>query len=295
MARCSEHSVQAVMDRKQFKMCGALKLCISASYPNFHHIVQQEYYQITSNQEVDTSGSFESKNKHRKHDIYYVDGFRDKKKFICTENPTENSVEDFFRTLWNKRSYIIVMLSGPLSSNANQCYQYWSKEQGGVIQAGRYQIKTVKIKTINNFVVAELHLTDGIKPSRKIFHFSYSDWTLRDVPSDVTKFFQLILKVNHVSEMGKQALKVHKVQTGPIVLHGNQGSSQIGTFCASDFAVYQMNNMARISLANIMTNIRRQLRSYVISCEQYYFCYDIVLYSLSLIRLDTAITEKNKS
>nr|ACE75356.1 protein tyrosine phosphatase [Glyptapanteles indiensis] len=295
MSRCSEYSGQAVMDPKQFKMCGALKLCISASYPNFHNIVQQEYHKITCNQEVDTSGAFENKDKHKRHDIYYVDGFRDKKKFICTENPTENSVEDFFRTLWNKRSYIIVMLSRPLSSNANQCYQYWSKEQGGVIQTGRYQIKTVKIKTINNFVVAELHLADGIKPARQILHFSYSDWTVRDVPSDVTKFFQFILKVNHISEIAKRALKVHQVQTGPIVVHCTQGSSQIGTFCASDFAVYQMNNMARISLPNIVTNIRRQLRSHVISSEQYYFCYYIVLYSLSLIKLDTAITGKNKS
>lgn len=281
------------MAQKQFKMRGVLHLSISASHPNFQQMMREEYHKITYNQEVDTLEAFENGDKHSNHDIYYIDGFQDKNKFICTENPTENSVEDFFKTLWNKRSCIIVMLSGPSSNNAVQCYQYWSKEQDGVLQAGRYQIKTVKSKTINNFVVTELHLTNGVGPSHQICHFLYNDWTVHNVPSDVTDFFQLIQKVNHVSTMAKRAFKVHQVDRGPIVVHSTPGSSQTGTFCAADFAVHQMYSTALISLPNIVINIRRQLRSRVIFPEQYYFCYYLVLYILSLIRFESAIKERN--
>lgn len=276
-------------------MCGAVQLCISASYPNFQQVVQQEYHQITRKQTIGKSEVFENRDEFKSENVCYVDGFQDEKKFLCTGNPTENSVEDFFNTLWKEHIYIIVSLSRPTSNNANQCYQYWSKEENGVLQAGQYQMKTVKIKTINNFVVTELHLKYGIGHSRQLCHFSYSDWTVSDVPCDVTKFFHFILKVNRLCEVAKRALKVHEVPVGPIVVHSTHGSSKTGTFCASDFAIYQMNRMTRMSLPNIVIDIRRQLRSQVISPEQYYFCYYIVLYCLSLIRLDPAITRKNTS
>ncbi|XP_044582085.1 tyrosine-protein phosphatase non-receptor type 9-like [Cotesia glomerata] len=253
-------------------MNGAVQLCISASYPNFQQIVQQEYHQITRNQEIGTSGFFENRDEHKSHNLYYVDGFQDEKKFLCTGHPTGNSVEDFFKTLWKEHIHIIVSLSRPTLNNANQCYQYWSKEQNGVLQAGQYQMKTVKIKKINNFVVTELHLKHGNGPSLQLCHFLYSDWTVSDVPCDVTKFFQFILKVNHLSEMAKRALKLHQVSMSPIVVHSTHGSSKIGTICASDFAIYQINRMAWMSLPNIVTDIRRQLRSQVMSPEQYYFC-----------------------
>lgn len=276
-------------------MYSAVQLCISASYPNFQQLVQQEYYQITCEQTTSKSEVFENRDEFKSENVYYVNRFQDEKKFLCTGNPTENSVEDFFNTLWKERIYIIVSLSRPTSNNANQCYQYWMKEEDGVLQAGLYQMKTAKRKTINNFVVTELHLKYGIEPSRQLCHFSYSDWTASDVPCDVTKFFQFVLKVNHLSEVAKRALRVHEIPIGPIVVHSTDGSGKAATFCASDFAIYQMNRTARISLPNIVTDIRRQLCSQVMSFEQYYFCYYIVLYYLFLIKLDPAVIRKDTS
>lgn len=283
-------------DKNQFKTYSAIGLCIRARQPNFLSIVKNEYHQITSKHKVGTSESFEkfeNRDKNRSHDINYVDGFEDRKKFIGTQSPSsENTLEDFYSTMWRESICIIVMLIKSTETNQNQCYQYWCEEENGVLQAGPYKMRTVKSKVCRNFVVTELHLSDESEETRQICHFAYKDCLKHNVPSDVTKFYQFILKVNHLNATAKETAEQKKIHSGPIFVHSTH-CDLLSTFCTADFVLYQMSKTAWISLPNIVTRIQQQLHPTVISLEQYFFCYRIVLHFLSTININSIITKNH--
>ncbi|RCN45552.1 Protein-tyrosine phosphatase [Ancylostoma caninum] len=47
------------------------------------------------------------------------------KKFICTQAPTRNTVEDFWRMIWQERCKSIVMLCNIMECGRKKCEQYW--------------------------------------------------------------------------------------------------------------------------------------------------------------------------
>ncbi|KAJ8894202.1 hypothetical protein PR048_006812 [Dryococelus australis] len=296
------YSVQDAMNR--FKKRSAISLYLRAKQPNFWNIAQKEYNQIVRAKDVGTCEAFEKpenaeKNRnsgvkclnrsrviltsHEGSDYIhanYVNGYKDPKKFMCTQNPSINTAEDFLRMVWCEKSYIVVALEN-WRGNGGDCYPCWSREEDSEVQVGRYTIKTVRTKTMLNFFVAELLLSDGVGPSRQVLHFSYSDWTLTNVPRDPAKLYIFMAKVNHIRTKIQLSANVNTFDVRPIVLHCTDGVRRAGLFCAADYALNRMMKTAWISLPTIVLNIRQQRHSSVNSLQQYLFCYRIVLHALA--------------
>ncbi|PIO75970.1 Protein-tyrosine phosphatase [Teladorsagia circumcincta] len=47
------------------------------------------------------------------------------KKFICTQAPTDNTVEDFWRMIWQEKCKSIIMLCNLTECGKKKCEQYW--------------------------------------------------------------------------------------------------------------------------------------------------------------------------
>ena len=64
-------------------------------------------------------------------------GYSSKKAFIAAQGPLPNTIEDFWRMIWEKNIYSIVMLTKCVEQARTKCEQYWpdkqSKSYGDII------------------------------------------------------------------------------------------------------------------------------------------------------------------
>lgn len=237
-----------------------------ANQSNFLNILQNEYHQMKSKQEGNPSEILEkseNRDKQMTINVNYVNGFEDHKKYICIQSLNKNTLEGFYSILRREHISIIVMLTGSTETSENQCYQYWSETAASVFQTGQFKMRTVKTKAFPNFVVTELHLINGFGQARQICHFAYSDRSKSNIPNDVAKFYQFVMKVNHIRTKSKQAADIQNFDLG-LLVHSTNQTDLSSMFCATDFALYQIVKTAWVSLPKIVKSIEHQLHSSII-------------------------------
>ncbi|CAD6244539.1 GSCOCT00013381001.2-RA-CDS [Cotesia congregata] len=291
------------MELKQLCDLNPKSLWKKASQPNFASLILEEYCGIINAQVSGTWEAFakpENKEKNRNNLVpcwdhtrvklaayesasdyihaNYVDGFQDKKKFICTQAPKTNTLVDFYQIVWNQNSCIIIMLVNVTSS----CCQYWLSEEDGTLQVAQYIIRTLKKKTFSNYIVTELSVThEFIERQRRVYHFLYIDWTEDGNFNDVGKFYKFVLTINHMRKVVQTKMLSCCEIIGPIIVHCCTEIGTAGVFCVIDYALHQLKKSAKISLPKILIGIRQQRHSSVVILDQYLFCYRVVLHFLA--------------
>ncbi|XP_057318433.1 tyrosine-protein phosphatase non-receptor type 9-like [Microplitis mediator] len=208
----------------------------------------------------------------------FVDGFKEKKKFICCQAPKKNTVDDFWRMIFEQESHIIVSLT-KTDKGGFVCYEYWANAEDNVKVLGRYVIRTLKIIQEESFTRTRLRLTDLISgTSREIYHFWYTNWPDYGTPTNSAEILDLILQVNLKQEELTQAADS---KPGPIVVHCTAGVCRTGTFCTIDNALSQLRKEQTVSLPQTVLKIRKQRHSSVFLLEQYAFCYKVLRNALT--------------
>lgn len=302
----------------EFKPFDVESLWKRANQPNFSSLVWEEYFLITNRQNPGTWKAFEvlgNRDKNRSNYIpcwdktrvrlsqnkntpssyihaNYVNGFKNKKKFICTQGPMAHTVKDFWKMVWIKNCRIIVVLINSADNDKDNYYQYWSLQERGQVQAGHYKIKTLKINVLPTFIITVLKLTDELTgTSRNVYHLLYTKWPENDYP-DVKKFYLFVLQVNKVLITIRQMASFsHQIPPGPVVVHCSAGIGRTGTFCAIDNALFKLVKTKKVSLPQIVTEIRHQRHSSVVIPEQYFFCYRVLIYLVSIMIKNEVLSE----
>lgn len=299
-----------MMEAHYFRDFGLKSLWKRANQPNFSSLVWEEYYWIVSAQDSGTWNAFqkfENRDKNRSNFVpcwdhtrvklttnnstasdyihaNYVDGYKDTKKFICTQAPKMNTLNDFCRMVWNENSHIIVVLLNVTPSNEYSYCRYWPLEDDNPFEVGQFTISRIEENVFLNCIVTTLRLTDLSGVSRTIYHFLYTDWTADGFPNDVTEFYKFVLRVNLVRTSAlRTMLKLKQDRLGPIIVHCETGIGRTGIFCTVDIAIYRMMKTAMVSLPKIVMGVREQRHSSVTTFEQYFFCYRVLLYLSSQI------------
>ena len=89
----------------------------------------------------------------------FCDGYRYRNAYIATQGPLEETVDDFWRMLWEHNSNIIVMLTKIKEMNRDKCHQYWPSER-----SQRYSFFIVDPITEYNmpqYILREFRVTDS--------------------------------------------------------------------------------------------------------------------------------------
>eukprot|EP00794_Sanderia_malayensis_P006241 gene6241-6959_t len=206
----------------------------------------------------------------------FVDGFDKKPAYIATQAPLNQTIEDFWRMVWEQDARIIVMLTNLWERGRRKCDQYWPHQ--GELMYGSVTVRTVEERRYANYVhrvfsiswnnkeeAAELgYSTDEIKLVRQ-FHFT--DWPDFGVPKERSSMLAYVHMVRRYMQ---------ETET-PTVVHCSAGVGRSGTFIVIETQIERINRKKNVKIFDYIKNIRTQ-RNFLVQQEvQYVFIHDALV------------------
>uniref|UniRef100_A0A8D2N4F0 protein-tyrosine-phosphatase n=1 Tax=Zonotrichia albicollis TaxID=44394 RepID=A0A8D2N4F0_ZONAL len=195
----------------------------------------------------------------------YIDGYKEKNKFIAAQGPKQETVNDFWRMIWEQKSAIIVMLTN-------------LKERKEV----RSFHPALDVPVL---IWVFLQLQEGCKAPRLVTQLHFTSWPDFGVPFTPIGMLKFLKKVK----------TLNPAHAGPIVVHCSAGVGRTGTFIVIDAIIDMMHAEHRVDVFDFVCRIRNQRPQMVQTDMQYSFIYQALLeyYLYGDTELDVSSLEKH--
>ncbi|CAF3373988.1 unnamed protein product [Rotaria sp. Silwood1] len=202
----------------------------------------------------------------------YIDSYRFKNGYIATQGPLNETIDDFWRMIWEHNVTIIVMLTKLKEMGREKCAQYWPIDRS--IRYGYFIVDPLGEYHMSQYLLSEFKLTDSRDgQSRTIRHFLYTEWPEQGVPKVGEGFIDFIGQVHKTKEgFG---------QDGPIVVHCSAGVGRTGVFLTLSIVLERIRYEGVIDVFQTVKLLRTQRPALVQTEDQYQFCYRSALEYLS--------------
>ncbi|KAI7810463.1 putative protein tyrosine phosphatase [Triplophysa rosa] len=198
----------------------------------------------------------------------FIDGYRQQGAYIATQGPLAETVEDYWRMLWEHNSTIVVMLTKLREMGREKCHQYWPSDR-----SARYQYFVVDPMAEYNmpqYILREFKVTDARDgQSRTVRQFQFTDWPEQGVPKSGEGFIDFIGQVHKTKEQFGQ--------DGPITVHCSAGVGRTGVFITLSIVLERMRYEGVVDIFQTVKMLRTQRPAMVQTEEQYQFCYRAAL------------------
>ncbi|NXG56936.1 PTPRJ phosphatase, partial [Hemiprocne comata] len=198
----------------------------------------------------------------------YIPGYNSKKAFIAAQGPLPNTIEDFWRMIWEKKIYSIVMLTKCVEQARTKCEQYWpdkqSKSYGDIIVTIVSEI-VLPEWTIRDFTVEKSNTPE----SHTVRQFHFTSWPDHGVPETT----DLLINFRHL---------VHEYSSqnpidSPTLVHCSAGVGRTGTFIAIDRLIQQMEMENTVDVYGVVYDLRMHRPLMVQTEDQYVFLNQCVM------------------
>jgi tyrosine-protein phosphatase non-receptor type 9 len=214
----------------------------------------------------------------------YVSGYNKPQSTILTQGPLKRTVNDFWRMLWEKEVFVIVMATKCVEMAKLKCAQYWPDGEEAALY-GDVSVRVVKSQTHSAYELRELSATrKGI--TRTLMHYQFLAWPDYGVPSNGSDILDVLYAARHMQESFSDYVgnpHRHPVHGPPMVIHCSAGIGRSGTFAALDYCIDELRMTNKVNVQNSVRILRQQRAFSIQTDEQYRFCYQTVLeYALYL-------------
>ena len=151
----------------------------------------------------------------------FVVGYKERKKWICTQGPLISTLEDFWRMIHEQGVEIIIMLTNLEEYNRIKCAQYWPGAGNSVF--GQVTVGFVEEKRYSDFVIRELTLSVHGSKTRTIYQHHYLQWKDFNAPEHAPGMLKFVKRINEAWS-----------GSSPILVHCSAGVGRSGTLIAID-------------------------------------------------------------
>ncbi|KAM6308952.1 receptor-type tyrosine-protein phosphatase eta [Aegotheles albertisi] len=198
----------------------------------------------------------------------YIPGYNSKKAFIAAQGPLPNTIEDFWRMIWEKNIYSIVMLTKCVEQARTKCEQYWpdhqSKSYGDTIVTMVSEI-VLPEWTIRDFTIEKSDTPE----SHTVRQFHFTSWPDHGVPETT----DLLINFRHL---------VHEYSSqnpidSPTLVHCSAGVGRTGTFIAIDRLIQQIEMENTVDVYGVVYDLRMHRPLMVQTEDQYVFLNQCVM------------------
>ena len=202
----------------------------------------------------------------------YIDGYRYRNAYVATQGPLNETVEDFWRMLWEHNSTIIVMLTKQREMGREKCAQYWPSDRSARYQC--FVVDPLAEYNMPQYLLREFKVTDARDgSSRTVRQFQFTDWPEQGVPKSGEAFIDFIGQVHKTKEQFGQE--------GPISVHCSAGVGRTGVFITLSIVLERMQYEGVVDVFQTVRALRTQRPAMVQTEDQYQFCYRAALEYLS--------------
>lgn len=204
----------------------------------------------------------------------YVDGYRQPRAYVSTQGPTERTLMDFWRMIWQTGCRVIVMVTLNMENLIMKCDRYWPTSY--TMETGIYKIENISSETQDDYIVTQLKLTNTqTEVTRIVWHLQFTSWPDFGTPltaSALLKYRECVLK---------KQLDAIELTSGnnypPIVVHCSAGVGRSGTFVTVDICIQKLETTGLVDVKSVVEKLRQQRYSSIQTKEQYIFCYKAVV------------------
>ncbi|XP_015220608.1 receptor-type tyrosine-protein phosphatase T isoform X7 [Lepisosteus oculatus] len=203
-----------------------------------------------------------------------MDSHKQPAAFIVTQHPLPNTVADFWRLVFDYNCSSIVMLNE--MDAAQLCMQYWPEKSSCCY--GPVQVEFISADIDDDVINRIFRICNMARPQdgyRLVQHFQFIGWpAYRDTPLSKRSILQLVRRLAKWQEQ-------YDGGDGRTVVHCLTGGGRSGTFCAicSISEMIQQQNI--VDVFHTVKTLRNNKANMVETMEQYKFCYEVALETLS--------------
>ncbi|XP_058795525.1 receptor-type tyrosine-protein phosphatase kappa isoform X4 [Phymastichus coffea] len=202
----------------------------------------------------------------------YVDSLLKPNAYIVTQGPMESTVVEFWRMVWQEKAACIVMLTKTFDFIKVECMQYWPPNFEKIEVYGDIHVAVLKEEELANFHIRDIKLykmdeNNQVTEERTIIQFHYTEWH-----SHTNPFGNAVLEFRRrVRAVVGSTLKD---ETGPMVVHCNDGGGRSGVFLAIDANMELAEEEDAFDVYGYLKKLRQSRKGLIENVEQYKFVYD---------------------
>ncbi|XP_066147294.1 uncharacterized protein [Euwallacea fornicatus] len=214
--------------------------------------------------------------------------------YIATQGPMQNTVDDFWRMVWEQQAKVILMLTHLVENGLEKCVDYLPLSE--VLECSRmfgdFQVTLKRREVKEKYIISGLQLKNMVSNSwREVMHFWYLGWPDKGVPMEANSLIAFIIEARSYMKSGTSDNKNNnRLQNGvtqtdhnPVIIHCSPGTGRTGVVIASDIAIREFEKTRLVDIPKIVHKIRRDRANAVQTKEQYIFIYKVVsLYAAKL-------------
>lgn len=183
------------------------------------------------------------------------------KVFIAAQAPLDNTIEDFWRMVFQEGCPNVVNLTKCVEDGKIKSSQYWPLEPGAFVRFGKMFVNTKKVESEGRFLIYTVEvLPEGCSNSNIVKVIHMTSWPDRGLPISGRHVLRLIRQVNG-----------DKLDNGPIVMHCSAGIGRTGTIILIDVILRRLFCAREVDMVDLFKQLRNQRASCIQVEGQYIF------------------------
>ncbi|XP_064386538.1 sushi, von Willebrand factor type A, EGF and pentraxin domain-containing protein 1-like isoform X2 [Halichondria panicea] len=198
----------------------------------------------------------------------YVYGYMANTKYIATQGPLPDTLEDFWKMIFENKLQTIVMLTRCFEDR-KKCECYWPLKDDQPLEMGcGIVVSLTSMVAFPDFTVRKMKVNQpilGSSPVLEVTLFHYTSWPDHGVPSSGMSliYFTRAVRKTHPQDDPR-----------PLLVHCSAGVGRTGTFIVLDTMLDRMEKDGMIHIYDCVTHIRKQRVLLVQTLSQYIFLHD---------------------
>lgn len=194
----------------------------------------------------------------------HIDSILKPNAYIAAQGPNEDTISDFWRMVWEKKCYVVVMLTKVFDFIRVMCCQYWPMELDKPEKYGVIEVTLLSEDTMANFVIRTLRLRKG-EEERDVFQLHFTSWASHTQPF-TNALLDFRRRVRTFTDRWSAI--------GPTIVHCSDGCGRTGTYMCIDANLELADEDGEYDVFGYTKKLRAARKGMVDTVEAYKFVYE---------------------
>jgi len=187
------------------------------------------------------------------------------KNFICSQAPTEKTVDDFWRLIWENKCRAIVMLCNIMEKGRKKCELYYPEKQEdpAITTSSNITIKNLGSTALEKILtVSILEVTVEGSEKFNVRHYFWNSWPDLGVPSNIMACLRLLARIKALY---------------PVLVHCSAGIGRTGTIVGLEICQQTVMSGEPLFIRNVVKELRACRHGAVQTDIQYVYMHRVML------------------